>query len=94
MRNGLNIDGCEGGPWLSKEAEVSVGGEEDIAVETGNGELVMEGGAPPDGLSIVSSSPSPRAVGYGHFRVPCFKVAEEIRGPLEDRRGIRYSEQA
>jgi len=48
MRNGLNNDGCEGGGrWPSNEAEVSVGGEEDIAVETGNGELVMEGGAPP-----------------------------------------------
>ena len=91
MRNSLNIGGYEGRPWLSKEAEVSVGGEEDIAVETGNGELVMEGGAPPDGLSIVSSSPSPRAVGSGHFRIPCFKSQKRYEGPSRAREvfGIR-----
>jgi len=41
------------------------------------------GGAILDDPSNLSSSSPLRSVGYGHFRIPCFKVAEEIRGLLE-----------
>ena len=63
-RNGLKKDDNERGAapaGKGKEAEISVRGEEDIAVEIEDGDCVMEGEALPDGPSNASNLSSPKS---------------------------------